>query len=92
MELTLLCFLVILDKGEVIELFPHKKEIEVTNQVVTFEISEVANEISLEIARSRPLKPGEYVVLPEKEEQKNLPKAIVTNSTSDFIKQDRILD
>ncbi|MBP98397.1 hypothetical protein CMK18_20810 [Candidatus Poribacteria bacterium] len=73
-------------------MFPHKKEIKVTNKVETFEISEVANEISLNIAQSRPLKPGEYVVLPEEMRQKYLPKAIVTNSTSDLIKQDRVPD
>ncbi|MBM79161.1 MAG: hypothetical protein CMJ78_01045 [Planctomycetaceae bacterium] len=75
-----------------IELFPHEKEIEVVNQVETFEIAEVADEVSLEIARSRPLKPGEFVVLPETEEQKYLPKAIITNSSSDLIQKDRIRD
>ena len=69
------------------DLFPHRKEIEVIDVVDTFDISEVAEEISLEVAKNRPLKSGEYVILPNQGELEQIPGAIITNSSSPQIQE-----
>ena len=66
--------------------FPHEKEIEVIETVETFDISEVANEVSIDILKQRLLRPGEYVTLAE-EELTHIPGAILTNSASTQIQQ-----
>ena len=66
--------------------FPHETEIEAVETVETFDISEVANEVSIDIPKQRLLRPGEYVTLAE-EELTHIPGAIFTNSPSKKIQQ-----
>ena len=68
-------------------MFPHSKKIEVVNAIETVDISEIAEEISIDVARSRPLRPGEYVFLSNEGELPKLAGAIVTNSSSSKIQE-----
>ena len=52
----------------------------------TFEIDEVAEEVSYETALNRQLRAGEYVVLPNRENIAKIPRSILTNSLSKEIK------
>ena len=70
--------------------FPHSKQIVPVDSVETFDISEVASEVSIDIVENRVLKPGEYAILPE-DELTLIPPAILTNSTSQKVQKGFLL-